>query len=234
LYVSDDDLEHVLRSFEDSLAGEDPSDARRWLARLSELAGEDHIDVLYAHARLSWIEDGPAAARSELERVIAADPEHSDAHYDLGCIAEEEGDRETMIRQFLRARALDAVHDQAHGIGVEAQLAHIEQVAREVLEALPPLFAERLAHVPVILEDRPSRALVADGFDPRAFGLFDGPTDGVRDEPAPTRIVLYAANLLAEFPDEPELSEQIEVTVLHEVGHFFGLDEDGLERLGLD
>jgi predicted Zn-dependent protease with MMP-like domain len=96
------------------------------------------------------------------------------------------------------------------------------------------MFARRLEHVPVILEDRPSGSLVAEGFDPRAFGLFEGPTDGVRDEPAPTRIVLYAANLLAEFPDEPELSEQIEVTVLHEVGHFFGLEEEELERLGLD
>lgn len=232
--MSDHDLDHVLRSFEDSLASEDPSDAARWLERLTALAGEDHIDVLYARARLAWFADGPAAARAELERVIAVDPEHADAHYDLGCIAEEAGDRASMTQQFLRVRALDAAHDEAHGIGSEAQLAHIEEVAREVLDGLPPMFAERLAHVPVILEDRPSSALVADGFDPRAFGLFDGPTDGVRDEPAPTRIVLYAANLLAEFPDEPELSEQIEVTVLHEVGHFFGLDEDELERLGLD
>ena len=76
-------------------------------------------------------------------------------------------------------------------------------------------------------------ALVADGFDPRALGLFEGPTEGTTDVPMPTRIVLYAANLLAEFPEEPELSEQIEVTVLHEVGHFFNLDEEQLERLGL-
>jgi predicted Zn-dependent protease with MMP-like domain len=51
---------------------------------------------------------------------------------------------------------------------------------------------------------------------------------------APTRIVLYACNLLAEFPEAEDLREQVEVTVLHEVGHFFGLDEDDLERLGLD
>jgi predicted Zn-dependent protease with MMP-like domain len=56
----------------------------------------------------------------------------------------------------------------------------------------------------------------------------------VSDIPAPTRIVLYACNLLAEFPDPVDLQEQVEITVLHEVGHYFGLDEDDMERLGLD
>lgn len=232
--MSDDDLESLLRGFEDSLAAEDPAEAQVWLERLQQGAGEEHVDVQYAQARLLWFNSGPEAARLLLERIVEADPEHADALYDLGCIAEERDDRETMIRNFLRVRALDAVLDRESGIGSEEQLARIEQVAREVLESLPEMFAERLVHVPVIIEQRPSRALVADGFDPRAFGLFDGPTDGVSDVPAPTRIVLYAANLLAEFPSEPELSEQIEITVRHEVGHYFNLDEDDMERLGLD
>ena len=232
--MSDDDLESLLRGFEDSLAEEEAGEAQAWLERLQQFAGKEHVDVLYAQARLHWFNGGPEAARELLERIVAADPEHADALYDLGCIAEERGDRETTVRNFLRVRSLDAVLDRESGIGGEEQLSHIEQVAREVLESLPAMFAERLAHVPVIIEQRPSRALVEDGFDPRAFGLFDGPTDGVNDVPAPTRIVLYAANLLAEFPIEPELSEQIEVTVRHEVGHYFNLDEDDMERLGLE
>jgi predicted Zn-dependent protease with MMP-like domain len=50
----------------------------------------------------------------------------------------------------------------------------------------------------------------------------------------PTRIVLYTANLTASCQDQDELEREVEITVLHEVGHYFGLDEDDMERLGLD
>jgi predicted Zn-dependent protease with MMP-like domain len=216
------------------LQAEDAVGARVRLAQLTAALGEDHPEALYTAARLCAFDEDWGRARELLERVLQLEPEHADAHYDLACVAEAQDDRAAMIEHFLRVHELDTELDDELGLGTEEELQHIEQVAREVLEGLPAMFAERLAHVPVLIEPRPSRTLVEDGFDPRAFGLFDGPTDGVRDEPAPTRIVLYSANLLADFPDEPELSEQIEVTVLHEVGHFFGLDEDQLERLGLD
>ena len=78
-------------------------------------------------------------------------------------------------------------------------------------------------------------SLVREGFDPRALGLFEGHTDGDVSSVvlAPTRIVLFYANLLAACDDADMLSEQIEVTVLHEIGHFFGLDEEGVAALGL-
>ena len=40
-------------------------------------------------------------------------------------------------------------------------------------------------------------------------------------------------NLLAESVDEDQLREEVETTVLHEIGHYFGLDEDDLDRIGL-
>jgi predicted Zn-dependent protease with MMP-like domain len=228
------DFDALLQQFEDHLASEDARGARQLLPQLSAFHDADPIVIEYAEARLCWLEGGPEVAVSRLEQLIARTPEHADAHYDLGCIAGDRGDEETMVQHFLRVRALDARIDRELGIANETELTHIEEVAREALDRLPDMFTARLGHVAVMIELRPSRALVADGFDPRAFGLFEGPTDGVQDVPAPTRIVLFAANLLAEFPDPEELIEQIEVTVLHEVGHFFNLDEDELERLGLD
>jgi predicted Zn-dependent protease with MMP-like domain len=151
----------------------------------------------------------------------------------LGRIAEQQGDRAALVRHFLRVRALDAEHDRDAGLGKPEHFDFIDRVARDVLDALPAPFAARLAHVPVLIERRPARALVEDGFDPRSFGLFEGPTDAMRDVPAPTRIVLFACNLLAEFPDPDTLAHQVELTVLHEIGHFFGLDEAELEELGL-
>jgi predicted Zn-dependent protease with MMP-like domain len=232
--VSDQELEDLLRGFDECLQAEDAAGAGARLAQLRAALGEDHPEALYTEARLCVFEEDWALARELLERVLQLEPDHADAHYELACVAEAEDDRAAMIEHFLRAHELDAELDEELGMGSEEELQHIEEVAREVLEGLPAMFAERLSHVPVLIEPRPARPLVQEGFDPRAFGLFDGPTDGVRDEPAPTRIVLYSANLLADFPDEPSLSEQIEVTVLHEVGHFFGLDEEQLERLGLD
>jgi predicted Zn-dependent protease with MMP-like domain len=133
----------------------------------------------------------------------------------------------------LRVRALDAEHDRDAGLGKPEHFDFIDRVAREVLDALPAPFAARLDHVPVMIERRPARALVEDGFDPRSFGLFEGPTEAMRDVPAPTRIVLFACNLLAEFSDPDTLAHQVELTLLHEIGHFFGLDEAELEELGL-
>lgn len=232
--MSDQELEDLLRGFDDCLQAEDTAGASARLSQLRAALGEDHPEVLYTEARLCVCEEDWGRARELLERVLEQEPEHADAHYELACVAEAQDDRIAMIEHFLRVHELDGELDEELGIGGEDALQHIEDVAREVLDGLPELFAKRLEHVPVLIEPRPARVLVEDGFDPRAFGLFDGPTDGVRDEPAPTRIVLYSANLLADFPDEPELSEQIEVTVLHEVGHYFGLDEEQLERLGLD
>jgi predicted Zn-dependent protease with MMP-like domain len=224
----------MLETLDTHLAEGDVRGARSLLGQACALAGEDHPEVRYAEACITWEESGAEAAQALLEAVVAADPEHADARYALARAAEELGDREAMIEQHLRVHALDARHDREARIGTQAELDHIERVATEVMSALPSPFAERLSHVPVLLERRPSRDLVRDGFDPRALGLFDGPTHGDHVTMLPTRIVLFVNNLLADFPEDPELSEQIEITLLHEIGHFFNLDEDDMQRLGLD
>ena len=72
----------------------------------------------------------------------------------------------------------------------------------------------------------------------RALGLFEGPTHGetqaVDAAPIPTRIVVFADNLALDFPDPEDFADQVKITVLHELGHYFGLDEDDMVRLGLD
>ncbi|MDD9934017.1 MAG: metallopeptidase family protein [Myxococcales bacterium] len=208
--------------------------ARRALAACVELTGADDPDVLYAGACIAWQDSGPEAAGPVLERVVELEPNHADAHYGLGQLAEDRGERSAMIAHLLKVQSLDARADRAARIGTATQLDHVEAVARKLLETVPSPFAERLEHVPVVLERRPSRDLVKAGFDPRALGLFEGPTDGDRETMAPTRIVLYVNNLLADYPEDPMLSEQIQVTLLHEIGHYFNLDEDDMVRLGLD
>ena len=73
-------------------------------------------------------------------------------------------------------------------------------------------------------------------FDPRALALFEGPTlDSVAGEiSAPNRIVLFTANLPAEFEDEEELASEIEITLLHEIGSWLAVGRRAGYRLGLE
>jgi predicted Zn-dependent protease with MMP-like domain len=227
-----DELEVLLSELEQCLSEGDVEGARAALDAAAEMAGDDDPDVGYGRALISLETGDVAGAVSELKRVLEADPDFADAHHTLGLALEELGDEPGAIHHFLRTRVLDAKLDN-RGAGGAEELALIERVARETLEGLPEEFASKLRSVPVILEHRPSRSLVESGFDPRALGLFEGPEHGRDDVPAPTRVVLFTSNLLAGFAGD-ELEEQVEITVLHEVGHYFGLDEDDMERLGLD
>jgi predicted Zn-dependent protease with MMP-like domain len=166
-------------------------------------------------------------------------PDYADARHLLGSAYEELGDERNKVEQFLEVLRLDEGLDEALEDEDAAELENlIVEAAEQTISGLSEPFRERLESVPILVEPRPSEDLVREGFDPRAFGLFEGPThvehqNGEASE-VPTRIVLYASNLLAESLDEDQLREEVETTVLHEVGHYFGLDEDDLARLGLD
>lgn len=227
-----DELEELLSELELCLADGDLEGARSALQTAEDMAGSDDPDVRYGRALIAQETGDLDTAMSELKLALESDPDFADAHYALGLLYEELSDQASAVHHFLRTRALDARLDKDRSLDDKAEVDRIERVARETIDALPDEFAQRLRSVPVLLEPRPSRQLVETGFDPRAYGLFEGPEHGQDDIPAPTRIVIYTSNLLANFTGE-ELEEQVETTVVHEVGHYFGLDEDDMERLGL-
>ncbi|MDH5676538.1 MAG: metallopeptidase family protein [Myxococcales bacterium] len=230
----DQAFEEALSAVDEHLAGGDLQAARAAAAQAARLAGAGDPDVLFAEASIAWAEQDLERAAELLQRVVNLQPQHADAHYGLAAMAEERGEPERVIAHWLKVHSLDARADRSARIGRRAEVDHIDAVAHEVLLQLPSPFAERLEHVPVILEPRPSRDLVRSGFDPRSLGLFEGPPDGDHETAAPARIVLFVNNLLAEFPEREELEDEIEVTLLHEIGHYFNLDEDDMRRLGLD
>lgn len=207
---------------------------------LGEALGGDHPELLYERVVISWERDGPEAALGPLDELLRVDPEHADAHYLRGLVCADTGAREAMIEHFLAALRLDERFAAEHGLDEDAEaLDFIEATAEQVLRRVPAEFRDHLRNVPIVLEARPHVDLVREqGFDPRSLGLFEGLEQGrlAVAEPAlaPTRIVLYYANLLADFPERDWLADEIEITILHEVGHFFGLGEDDLERLGLE
>jgi predicted Zn-dependent protease with MMP-like domain len=101
-----------------------------------------------------------------------------------------------------------------------------EEEVRAALDDLPPELASALENVAIVVEDENPE-------DPDVYGWYDGLGPGLDHAGAlPDRIVLYRLPLQEEFPDPVELRRQIRITVLHEIGHFFGLDEDRIAELG--
>ncbi|MCB9751180.1 MAG: metallopeptidase family protein [Myxococcales bacterium] len=231
-----DELDELAREVEALLETEPARALARLDAAPPALQREPELDYLRGLAR--WELAGPAAARPELERAVARDPGFAAARHALGEALGQLDDHAGMVAQWLEVRRLDARVDRERGRGRLSARQWMARVAEEVLASVPEELRARLGNVSVVLEPRPGRGIIEEGFDPRALGLFEGPDDfgqrSVHAPPTPSRIVLFYMNLEASFPERDALAEEIEVTILHELGHYFGLDEDDVERLGLE
>jgi predicted Zn-dependent protease with MMP-like domain len=95
-----------------------------------------------------------------------------------------------------------------------------EEHVRRALDELPPDLAQRLENVVVVVEDEHPG-------EPDLFGLFE-------EAPyLPAKVTIYSKPLEEEFGhDAGELEHEIRITVLHELAHYFGIDEDRLDQLG--
>jgi predicted Zn-dependent protease with MMP-like domain len=105
-----------------------------------------------------------------------------------------------------------------------------EDHVRAALDELPPHLAAALENVAVVVEDENPE-------DPDLFGLYHGvplPERGDMAGVLPDTISIYRVPLEESFADPSELREEIRITVLHELAHYFGLDEDRIADLGYD
>src|SRR5262249_22559301 len=101
----------------------------------------------------------------------------------------------------------------------------------KVLNSLPRTFRDKLTNVAVIVDDTPPQELEGEGL---LLGLFHGipsTEKSVFFSSPPDRIILYQRNIEAICCSEAEVRRQVRATLLHEVGHYFGLREDELRRL---
>jgi predicted Zn-dependent protease with MMP-like domain len=94
-----------------------------------------------------------------------------------------------------------------------------EDHVRAVLDSLPPHIAKALENVAVVVAEE-------DPDDPELFGLWES------DEYMPDKITIFRRPLVREFRDPKRLEEEIRITVLHELAHYFGIDEDRIDELG--
>jgi predicted Zn-dependent protease with MMP-like domain len=112
---------------------------------------------------------------------------------------------------------------------------HFVKVVEEALDSLPQEFRSRIRNVAVLVGDMPPNQPSPQPGQQRRLllGLFHGvPTTkkSIFDLPTgPDHIVLYQNNIEAVCSSETEVREQIRRTVIHELGHYFGMDENQLK-----
>ncbi len=174
-------------------------------------------------------------ARRIYSALAQRHPDDAWAHHYLGLLAERRGDDPQPF--FTKARAL-APNDFPPPVHLSPEA--FDRAVEEAIEALPEHAKPHLSNCVIDVQPFPSDDDLKDGgISPLILGVFTGhaidersPIEASHHETA--RITLYQNNLERFARSREELLEEIRITVLHEVGHLLGLDEDELYDRGLD
>jgi predicted Zn-dependent protease with MMP-like domain len=220
---ADGQNEAAIQSFSAAVKA-DPDHADAWIA-----LGWEEFDLLD-------MEEARAAASSALR----IDPHHPDALILRAALRERRGDFAGADRD-LQAAALTAPDTCV--VPPQLEDATIEAIADEVVRSMGPDIQKALLDVHIRVEEVPSDELLAS-FDPpmrptELLGCMSGPSIVERSvsdawSALPASILLFRRNLMRVAHDPEELREELRVTLLHEIGHYLGLDEQDLEDRGLD
>jgi predicted Zn-dependent protease with MMP-like domain/Flp pilus assembly protein TadD len=205
----------------------------------AERAAPDDAEVLLEKGLALHELCRPEEARQALLAAEARDPDDPWIAHALGLVAERQGDEEEARRRLARARRL-APEEFPRPI----RLSHreFEEAVEGALAGLPEAVRRYLSNVAITVEDLPAEEdlLGSDPpLSPGILGLFRGAPFGQKAsmDPwshLPSSIVLYQRNLERAVSTRAALVEQIEVTLVHEVGHFLGLSEEELYQRGLE
>lgn len=196
----------------------------------------DNADYLTEKGVVSYYLLEYEGAEECLHGALELDPDHPDAHYSLGLLYEKTDRGRLAQGEFEAAHRLDPSRCP---LPFRVPRERFEQLVEEALETLPPELAAHLENTVVVVEDYPTRARLREvGLDPQVLGLFEGRPHArpgnLSSGEIPCHITLFQRNLEKMCESEADLVEQVSVTVMHEVGHFFGMSEDDLRELGLE
>jgi len=113
-----------------------------------------------------------------------------------------------------------------------------EALVEKALRKLPRKFKEKIANVAVVVEDWADDETLADvGIEPpdTLYGLYRGIDLTRRDSGygnvMPDTVTIYQGPIEEDCDDEEEMAELVRETVIHEIGHYFGLDDDTMHRI---
>ncbi len=174
----------------------------------------------------------------EILRAGATRHRHdADLWYEVGLAAEALQNWDLRAEAFKNVWQLEHDREPPHRLWLSEE--RFIEVAEQTLERISPLHRRSLGNVVIIVDDYPEEWIFeTEVSDPRIMGLFDGPDRAMESgldyvAHGPSRIYLYRWNIERVCGSEDEVEEQVEITVLHEVGHYLGLDEEALDFRGL-
>jgi predicted Zn-dependent protease with MMP-like domain len=116
-------------------------------------------------------------------------------------------------------------------------LLDFDAVIDQTIETLPASFIDRLGSVAIVVEDEPTPDQLASVGAAGLFGLYQGVPRtrwGVDNVPIPSKITLFRGPLTRANPDPSRLATAVAETLLHEIAHHFGIDDDRLRMLQAD
>jgi predicted Zn-dependent protease with MMP-like domain len=176
-------------------------------------------------------------AEVTLRRALAAEPELADACYWLSLVVERRGDYVEADQLLLRAAAIDPAR---YHPPFRIDRGELEEALRDILESLPERVRAAVRELPVVIEDLPPRELLEgheDHLAPDLLGLFTGPSlaeASVFDSPLePNAVYLFQRNLERVATCKEQLLDEARVTLVHEIGHYLGLEESDLDERDL-
>ena len=175
-------------------------------------------------------------ARAHLASALALRADHPDAHYWMALVFEREGN-ETQAARHLREAARGDPERYPKPFRLDEKA--FQREVEAALEKLPREFRDELTNLAIVVEPIPDANLLQGDppLPPTILGLHVGtprPQRANAPGAGPNTIFLFQRNIERAATTREELLEQIEVTLLHEIGHYLGLDEDDVGSRGLE
>jgi predicted Zn-dependent protease with MMP-like domain len=212
------------------------AEAEPHLRRAVEIEPGD-LDARAALAQLLYDLCRFDEARAETGILLEKDPDDPHAHHLSSLLSERRGELATAEEEDRMAHRLAP---ESYPLPPRFSRSEFDAALDLAVGELPGQFRGRMENLAVIVEDVPSISLLRtlEEPSPGILGLFVGtplPSKSLGDLPAaPDAIYLFKRNLERICESREELVEEIRITLLHEVGHFMGLDEDQLEESGYE
>jgi len=183
-------------------------------------------------ARPAWHEAGWAAYRcadfpsaaAAFETLVELAPDDAEAWHQLARAAWWRDDRARAGEAFARAARLDP---QNFVVPVRVAGVEFQRIAGEIWRCIPEPFQAKMANTQAVTEELPGLEDVAGGLDPDVLGFYEGGT-ALEEGDWYERILIFQRNHEAVCANLGELREEVRRTILHEVGHHFGMDHDTL------
>lgn len=193
------------------------------------MPAQHHIDAAWK----SYRQAKPLAGIEQARWALEADAEDGESWYVLACNLE----RATLMREADKAFArAERAKERAVGAPWRVTWSCFQRTVGTAAEDLRPEFLAALREVTLVMADYAEPYLLADYEDPELMGLFEGAERadmGTLHGMVSPRIHLWRRSHEHSSASAKQFREEVGRTLYHELGHYLGYDEEGLEKLGL-